>query len=77
MSSDPQCTVAECFDEGEWIVDFERALSSQEFDRWLNLQEHLQNFHLDFSVSNSVIWALDKSKWFTTKSLYGFLSNGG
>lgn len=32
MVRDPNAAVADCWDEGEWFVDFRRALSVREFE---------------------------------------------
>ena len=37
----PNCTVAECYEEGDWNVDFKRALSAYEYNSWLNLYAEL------------------------------------
>ena len=55
--------MADCWVELEWFVDFRRALSSKEFQRWTELQ----HVSLDDDVPDKVHWELDKSKSFSTK----------
>jgi hypothetical protein len=68
MARYPTCSVSDCWVEQDWFVDFRRALSSEEFQRWTLLYDELQHISLDETNSNEVIWALKKSKSFTTKS---------
>lgn len=74
---DPDIMVAECWIEGEWYVEFKRALSVQEFDRWTELKRELSRIHLDHDNPDIVIWALEKKGSFSTKSLYRFIASGG
>ena len=55
---------------------FKRALSSRDFDRWMDLKSILSATTLTHNI-DSVSWALDKSGHFTTKSLYRFLTDRG
>lgn len=57
-------------------MDFKRALNLQEFNRWLDLVDRIADVPLSANP-DSVSWALNKNKSFSTKSLYRFLSNGG
>jgi hypothetical protein len=52
------------------------ALFVQNYDRWLELKDTLSTFTLTDN-QDSVIWVLDKSRKFTTKSLYRFLTDRG
>ena len=47
-----------------------------EYNRWLGLLEDLQAVSLN-SNHDSVVWALESNKKFTTKSLYRFLTDCG
>jgi hypothetical protein len=76
MAREPYVSVADCFDGGEWFVDFKRPLSVSEFGNWNILLNHLQTIPLNDS-RDSVRWELDQKGLFNTKSLYRFLSNGG
>lgn len=72
MARYPRCRVAECWVEQDWCVEFRRALTSEEFQRWTMLYNELQHITLDEEVNDKAIWALDKTKIHTTKSLYRF-----
>lgn len=77
MVRDPNAAVADCWDEGEWFVDFRRALSVREFESWEKLHNLLLQITLEPDCNDVVTWALDKKGLYTTKSLYMFLSNRG
>jgi hypothetical protein len=77
MVRDPNAAVADYWDEGEWFVDFRRALSMREFENWEKLHNLLLQITLEPDCNDVVTWALDKNGLYTTKSLYRFLSNRG
>lgn len=58
-------------------MDFKRSLSVQEYDSWLNLLDSIRDVSLADNKADVVSWALDKSRTYTTKSLYRFLTNRG
>lgn len=66
MARDPNCSVADCREEGSWTMDFKRALPAQEYDQWFGLVDTLNKIPVTQEV-DSVKWALDKSKSYTTK----------
>lgn len=76
LARNPNCSVKDCWSEGDWFIDFKRALSSRDFDRWMDLKSILSATTLTHNI-DSVSWALDKSGHFTTKSLYRFLTDRG
>lgn len=76
VTRDPFCFVADCNEGGEWFVEFKRSLSTQEYANWEQLLGLLDQIVLNNST-DSVEWALNPKKFFTTKSLYRFLSNRG
>jgi len=76
MVRDPYCSVADCWDEEGWEMDFKRTLTTHEYNRWIELNDSLSDI-TPSSDRDLVYWALDKSKCFTTKSLYRFLSDSG
>ena len=69
--------MADCWDHGAWSVNFRRSLSSREGENWEELLDLLQSTDLDQEARDDVIWALDCSKSFTTKSLYRFITHRG
>lgn len=76
MVREPNISVADCVDEGQWEVEFRRTLSVGEYNRWLNLLNELQEINLS-SDQDYVFWALESNKTFSTKSLYRFLTDSG
>jgi hypothetical protein len=77
MVSEPNCCVSDCWDDGEWTMDFKRALSIHEFNNWLLLKVLLQPITLYPESNDSVTWALERKGHFSTRSLYRFLTDRG
>ena len=69
--------MADCWDHGAWSVNFRRSLSSREGESWEELLDLLPSTDLDQEARDDVIWSLDCSKSFTTKSLYRFRTHRG
>jgi hypothetical protein len=76
MVREPNSYVVDCIDDGQWVVEFRRSLSINEYNRWLDLLGELQAVELNSNL-DSVIWALESNKRFSTKSLYRFLTDCG
>jgi hypothetical protein len=74
---DPNVSAAESWEDGEWVIDFRRTLTIDEAGQRAALFDLLNQVHLDESSPDVVECALDKSKCFTTKSPYRFLSYRG
>lgn len=62
--------------DGEWKIDLRRALGQNELEEWVELQEKLAPIKLH-SGKNIMIWKLNQSGQFTTKSLYREMILGG
>lgn len=77
LTRDPSCFVSECREGDSWYVDFKRSLTSQEYDSWLGLLEDIKDVTLTDNKTDSVHWELDKSRKFSTKSLYRFITDRG
>ena len=77
MAREPACFVADCWEDGAWVIDFKRCLSIQEYDRWLGLLENLNDIALTDNKADSVIWDLDNKQQYSTKSLYRFITDRG
>lgn len=77
MARDHDCAVAECWEVGDWFVDFQRSLSCQEFERWLDLKAKLEAYTLDPNNADDISWGLEAKGIFTTRSLYRFILNRG
>lgn len=74
---DLEALVADYWDEGEWLVEFRRALSMQEYERWIELKGELHHTSLIPDQRDAVLWGLENKGLYTTKSLYSFILNGG
>lgn len=62
MVGEAEATVEDCWDGEEWYVDFIRRLAI---------------VALTPGTNDTIIWALKKSRMFSTKSLYRFITNKG
>lgn len=69
-------TVAECWKNGEWCLEFVRSLSPEEADQWESLMNEIEEIKLT-EESDTVTWALEKSGQFTTRSMYRMLAHRG
>jgi hypothetical protein len=54
MVRDPHCSVSDCWDEGEWVMDFRRSLTSEEYNNWVDLSNSLHEFCLESHDSDVV-----------------------
>jgi hypothetical protein len=70
-------SVADSYDEGEWSIDLRRALTTEEAGQKASLLDLLNQVFIEETLPDEVEWVLDKSKQFSTKSFYRFLSHRG
>jgi hypothetical protein len=47
------------------------------FDRWIELKGELDSVVLEEENADMVIWGLEKKGFFSSKSLYKFITDGG
>jgi hypothetical protein len=66
--------VRECYEGGDWIVDFKRAFSPGEVNEWEKLLEMLREVNPS-GGQDRMRWCLEKSRKYTTKSMYRALSH--
>ncbi|WVZ86459.1 hypothetical protein U9M48_033230 [Paspalum notatum var. saurae] len=71
----PLKSVASCFEDRDWDIQFWRSLGETDFGSWQEMMNLLQKVQSSEEVEDRVIWELDRSKSFTTKSLYGFITD--
>lgn len=76
LCSDLDSLVSECWANNEWEVQFRRSLTARDLLQWDEMMLKLQNIQLNDN-EDEVAWALNKSRRFTTKSLYRFLTFEG
>ena len=62
--------------EVEWNLDLRRRLGIDEVAEWNELQEELELIVFS-EEDDTVIWALERSGKFSTKSLYRFMKHSG
>ena len=62
--------------EVEWNLDLRRILGIDEVAEWNELQEELELIVFS-EEDDTVIWALEPSGKFSTKSLYRFMTHSG
>lgn len=73
---DNKAKVADYFSGDDWDIKLRRNLGEAEKAEWDQLLESLREVNLE-NEEDEVIWALEKNKPFSTKSLYRFLTNRG
>jgi hypothetical protein len=61
--------------EVNWNLDLRRRLGIEEIAEWNDLQESLELVDFLEGVNDEVLWALESSGKFTTKSMYRFMKN--
>jgi len=69
-------TVNQSFVEGELSFDFRRTFSLEDIQEWEDLNQLVQDVPLNRDP-DQVIWVLEKSKTYTIKSMYRFLTFRG
>jgi hypothetical protein len=74
---DPETLVADYFGTDGWEIGLRRRLTVGEVEQRNALLEKLQEVVLDPANRDEVVWALEKSKNFTTKSLCRFITHRG
>ena len=67
--------VSECNTTGRWEFDFTRTFGSEEMQEWGELLDKLKDVTLGWR--KIVIWKLERSGHFTTRSLYMWMSFRG
>lgn len=76
ITSRPDIEVAQAYKNDHWEIQFRRQLNEELSAEWVQLQELLSEVTLS-EGRDKVTWALDKSKKYSTKSLYKLLTTGG
>lgn len=76
VCSDPDKTVKQMLSGGEWEINLRRSLGQDELPDWLRLQDLLGTVQLT-TKRDIMIWKLNPSGRFTTKSLYKEIVFGG
>jgi hypothetical protein len=77
ICDDQDALVADCYDEGDWEIGFRQSLTCGDAEQLQTLLDILRDVRLDASAHDELEWVLDKSKSFTTKSLYRFMIHRG
>jgi hypothetical protein len=76
ICQDPEALVSENWNNGEWDIPLRRSLIGESLYEWGELHERLQNVQADGQGEDQVYWALEKSRVYSTKSLYNCLTHG-
>ena len=76
IASDPDLTVANAYVNGQWRLTFRRQLNERLSQEWSDLQDLLRGVNLS-EESDRVLWALERSHKYSTKSLYNAMTMGG
>ena len=75
ISSNPAIEVADAFVNGQWCLTFRRQLNESQRHEWNTLQELLRDVQLT-EGPDKVLWALERSHKYSTKSLYNAMTTG-
>lgn len=73
----PDAVVRDFWRDGEWDIPIRRSLHGAVLAEWEELWDVLQGIQLDDYGQDEVVWALERSAGFTTKSLFYCLTQGG
>jgi len=73
ISSNPDIEVAKVYADGQWDIQFRRQFNELHIEEWNRLQAMLEGITLT-DGRDQVSWALEKSKQYTTRSLYKALT---
>jgi hypothetical protein len=76
ISSNPDIEVVKVFVDGQWDIQFRRQLNELHIQEWCRLQSMLEGITLT-EGRDRVSWALEKSRQYTSRSLYKSLTTGG
>jgi len=76
IASDQNLEVSKACVQGQWEISFRRQLDDSQRQEWAELLEILNEVQLTEGV-DKMVWALEKSGQYTTRSLYKSLTNGG
>lgn len=76
ISSNPAIEVADAFVNGQWCLTFRSQLNESQRHEWNTLQELLRDVQLT-EGPDKVLWALERSHKYSTKSLYNAMTTGG
>jgi hypothetical protein len=60
----------------DWVLDFRRNFGEKEMTEWRSMMEKLERITLT-EENDKVIWKLEKSGNFTTKSMHRYITFGG
>ena len=76
LCEDPDILIVDCVSSGNWNLRFRRSLNLSEQKNLEILYENLNKVVLN-GEEDEVLWALDNSRKFSTRSLYRYLTFGG
>jgi hypothetical protein len=71
-SSNKDCLVSNCYEEDVWSMDFKRPLTPVEAAQWETFVRQLNEVQLN-EDRYKMIWKLEKSGCYSTKSMYQHL----
>jgi hypothetical protein len=76
ITSNPDLEVNKAVVDGQWSVEFRRQMNVSLLEEWNNLLELLSS--VDLTEGRDVVfWTLDRSRKYSARSLYRFMTNGG
>ena len=76
ISSNPDLVVAKALVNGQWHIEFKRQLNENLSEEWDNLLDLMSEVEL-FEGRDEVFWSLERSKQYSSRSLYRLMTSGG
>lgn len=76
ITSNPDLEVSKAYVDGQWSIEFRRQMNESLLEEWNNLLELLSSVELT-EGRDGVFWTLDRSKKYSARSLYRFMTTGG
>lgn len=73
---DKKCSVAECWGNNECTMDLKRSLNLEEAAQWEALMDTIKDIQINRGA-DKVVWVLEKSGIYSTKSMYRMLAHRG
>lgn len=73
---DKSCAVGDCWKDEKWTMEFRRTLSIEEANQWEELVNKIRDIEIT-EEADTMVWALEKSGQYTTRSMYRMMTHRG
>jgi hypothetical protein len=76
MCNDKNSLVGDCYNQGEWVIEFRRTFGLGELAQWEEMLTEMRFVSIQ-EGHDEIRWCLEKSGQYTTRSMYRFLIHRG